>query len=142
MILTERDIFYLRERDGDSTTTDNPATPVAFVIDGDVVAAEGFSPPIGDGIFMANPTYTSRIEQIDGVDVEVITATVGEVSTDMILNEHLTAVLLSNAEAILIRRDSDLAVNTGWKHDENGFYLMETVDGVERRLNGMGNVAE
>jgi hypothetical protein len=142
MILTERDIFYLRERDGDSTTTDNPATPVAFVIDGDVVAAEGFSPPIGDGIFMANPTYTSRIEQIDGVDVEVITATVGEVSTDMILDEHLTSVLLSNAEAILIRRDSDLAVNTGWKHDENGFYLMETVDGVERRLNGMGNVAE
>ena len=142
MILTERDIFYLRERDGDSTTTDNPATPVAFVIDGDVVAAEGFSPPIGDGIFMANPIYTSRIEQIDGVDVEVITATVGEVSTDMILDEHLTAVLLSNAEAILIRRDSDLAVNTGWKHDENGFYLMETVDGVERRLNGMGNVAE
>ena len=146
MILTERDIFYLRERDGDSTTTDNPATPVAFVIDGDVVAAEGFSPPIGDGIFMANPTYTSRIEQIDGVDVEVITATVGEVSTDMILNEHLTAVLLSNAEAILIRRDSDRAVNAGqgqaWKHDENGFYLMETVDGVARRLNGMGNIAE
>ena len=142
MILTERDIFYLRERDGEYPETDNPATPVAFVIDGDVVAAEGFSPPIGDGIFMANPTYTSRIEQIDGVDVEVITATVGEVSTDMILNEHLTAVLLSNAEAILIRRDSDLAVNTGWKHDENGFYLMETVDGVERRLNGMGNVAE
>jgi hypothetical protein len=146
MILTTKDIFYLRERDGDSTTTDNPATPVAFVIDGEVVAAEGFSPPIGDGIFLANPTYTSRIESIDGEDVEVITATVGEISTDMILNEHLTSVLLSNAEAILIRRDSDRAVNAGqgqaWKHDENGFYLIETVNGVERRLNGMGNIAE
>jgi hypothetical protein len=142
MILTEIDIFYLRERDGEYPETDNPATPVAFVIDGEVVAAEAFSPPIGDGIFLANPTYTSRTETISGVDVEVITATVGELSTDMILNEHLTSVLLSDAEAILIRRDRDLAVNTGWKHDENGFYLMETVDGVEHRLNGMGNIAE
>ena len=146
MILTAKDIFYLRERDGDSTTTDNPATPVAFVIDGEVVAAEGFSPPIGDGIFLANPTYTSRIESIDGEDVEVITAKVGEISTDMILNEHLTAVLLSNAEAILIRRDTDIQVSAGmgqvWRHDENGFYFMETVNDVERRINGMGIVAE
>ena len=146
MILTAKDIFYLRERDGDSTTTDNPATPVAFVIDGEVVAAEGFSPPIGDGIFLANPTYRSRIESIDGEDVEVITATVGEISTDMILNEHLTAVLLSNAEAILIRRDTDIQVSAVmgqvWRHDENGFYFMETVNDVERRINGMGIVAE
>lgn len=140
MILTATDIFYLRERDGDSTTTDNPATPVAFVIDGEVVAAEAFSPPIGDGIFLANPTYTSRIEEIDGQDIEVITAVVGEVSTDMILEELLISVLLSDAEAILIRRDTDRAVTTGWKHDENGFYIMEIVDGVERRLNGMGNI--
>ena len=78
--------------------------------------------------------------------MEVITATVGEISTDMILNEHLTAVLLSNAEAILIRRDTDIQVSAGmgqvWRHDENGFYLMETIDGVEHRLNGMGNIAE
>lgn len=142
MILTATDIFYLRERDGDSTTTDNPATPVAFVIDGEVVAGEAFSPPIGDGIFLANPTYTSRIEKINGEDVEVITATVGEVSTDMILDELLTAVLLSDAEAILINRNTDRAVGIGWKHDENGFYVMEMVDGVARRINGLGNVVE
>jgi hypothetical protein len=138
MILTSIDIFYLLERDGDSTTTSNPATPVAFVIDGDVVAAEAFSPPIGDGIFLANPVYSSRIENINGQDTEVITATVGEIATDMILDELLTSVLLSNATAILIRRDTDIAVNAGWKHDENGFYVMQMVDGVERRLNGMG----
>jgi len=146
MILTAKDIFYLRERDGDSTTTDNPATPVAFVIDGEVVAAEGFSPPIGDGIFLANPTYTSRIENIDGKDVEVITATVKGISTDMILNEHLTAVLLSNPKAILIRRDTDIAVSAGlgqvWRHDENGFYFIETVNGIEKRINGMGDAVE
>lgn len=142
MILTSTDIFYLRERDGEWPATDNPATPVAFVIDGEVVAAEAFSPPIGDNIFLANPTYTSRIEKIDGRDTEVVTATVGDVSTDMILDELLTSVLLSNAKAILIRRDTDLAVNTGWRHDENGFYIMQYVNGVERRLNGMGKVVE
>jgi hypothetical protein len=142
MILTETDVFYLFERDGDSTTTDNPATPVAFVIDGDVVAAEAFSPPIGDGIFLANPTYTSRIEEIDGKNVEVITATVGDVSTDMILGELLTSVLLSEPTAIRIRRDTSVAVAAGWKHDENGFYVTLTVNGVERRINGMGNIVE
>jgi len=142
MILTETDVFYLFERDGDSTTTDNPATPVAFVIDGDVVAAEAFSPPIGDGIFLANPTYTSRIEEIDGKNVEVITATVGDVSTDMILGELLTSVLLSEPTAIRIRRDTSVAVAAGWKHDENGFYVTQTMNGVERRINGMGNIVE
>lgn len=142
MILTATDIFYLRERDGDSTTTSNPATPVAFVIGGDVVAAEAFSPPIGDNIFLANPTYTSRMEEIDGQTVEVVTATVGDVSTDMIVDELLTSVLLSNPTAIRIERDKSIMVTAGWKHDEDGFYIMQTVGGVERRLNGMGNVVE
>jgi hypothetical protein len=142
MILTETDVFYLRERDGDSTTTDNPATPVAFVINGDVVAAEGFSPPIGDNIFLANPTYTSRMEEIDGEQVEVLTATVGDVSTDMILGELLTSVLLSNPTAIRIERDKSIAVTAGWKHDENGFYIMQKIGGVDRRIDGMGRVVE
>jgi hypothetical protein len=140
MILTATDVFYLLERDGDSTTTDNPATPVAFVINGDVVAAEAFSPPIGDNIFLANPTYTSRMEEINGEQVEVITATVGDTSTDMILDELLTSVLLSDPIAIRIERDKSIAVAAGWKHDEKGFYVMQTVGGVERRINGMGNV--
>lgn len=142
MILTSTDIFYLRERDGDSTTTDNPATPVAFVIDGEVVYAHAFSPSIGDNIFLANPTYTSRIENIDGIDTEVVTATVGETSTDMILDEHFTAVLLSNALAIKIKRDTSILVNIGWKYDENGFYQSKYVDGVEKRIDGMGNIVE
>lgn len=142
MILTATDIFYLQERDGDITTTKNPATPVAFVIDGEVVAAEAFSPPIGDNIFLANPTYTSRIEKINGRDTEVVTATVGDVSTDMILDELLTSVLLSNATAIRILRDTSLKVNIGWKHDEKGFYSMQAVNGVMRRIDGMGKVVE
>jgi|688.fasta_scaffold265458_2 hypothetical protein len=140
MILTATDIFYLQERDGDSTTTDRPATPVAFVINGEVVAAEAFSPPIGDNIFLANPAYTARMEEINGEQVEVITATVGDTSTDMILDELLTSVLLSEPTAIRITRDKSLQVAAGWKHDEKGFYIMQTVGGVERRIDGMGNV--
>ena len=142
MRLTSTDVFYLRERDGDSTTTDNPATPVAFVIDGEVVAAEAFSPPIGDNIFLANPTYSSHVEEIDGKEVEIVTATVGDVSTEMILGELLTSVVLSSPLAIRISRETSRAVNAGWSHDDRGFYIMQTVDGVTRRLNGMGEVVE
>jgi len=67
MILTSKEIFYLYERDGDSTTSDNPATPIAFVIDGEVVFAEGFSPAVGENIFLLNPIFTSKMETIDGV---------------------------------------------------------------------------
>jgi hypothetical protein len=139
MRLTATDIYYLQERDGDSTTTDNPATPIAFVIDGDVVYAEAFSPPVAQSIFLANPTYSSATEEIDGQQVEVVTATVGETSTELIVSELFASVLLSNALVVLITRDKDLAVTAGWNHDSDGFYIMQRVAGVERRLNGMGD---
>jgi hypothetical protein len=142
MILNKTDIYYEPTRDGEYPAVEKPATPVAFVIDGEVVYADGFSPPIGDNIFLANPTYTSRIENIDGVDTEVITATVGETSTDMILDEHFTAVLLSYPLAIEITRTGSKFVDVGWKHDSNGFYQMKDVDGVMKRIDGMGNVVE
>lgn len=140
MILTATDIFYLKERDGDSTTTDNPATPIAFVIYGDVAATEAFSPPIADAIFLANPTYTVRTEEIDGQNTEVITATVGDVLTDMIVDELLTAVLLSDPTAVLINRDTDMNVSAGWSYDENGFYIMEASEDGVIRINGIGEI--
>ena len=140
MMLTATDIFYLQERDGDYTTTDNYATPIAFVIDGEVADSQAFSPPIADAIFLANPTYTSRTEEIDGQSTEVITATVGDVSTDIIVDELLTAVLLSNPTAIVIQRDTDMNVAAGWRHDENGFYIMSPSEDGEIRINGMGEI--
>ena len=142
MILYPKDIFYLQSRDGDSTTTDNPATPIAFVIDGEVVYAHGFSPPIGEGIFLSNPTYSSRIELIDGEEKEVVIADVEGTITEMLLDELFTSVLLSEHLAIRITRDRTLYVDVGWMHDENGFYTFQLVDGIEKRLNGMLEIVE
>jgi hypothetical protein len=140
MMLKHNDIYYLQERDGDYTTTDNYATPIAFVIDGEVATAEAFSPPIADAIFLANPVFTVRNEEIDGQETEVITATVGEVSTDMIVDELLTAVLLSNPTIVLMQRERDMNVAAGWRHDENGFYIMSPSEDGEIRINGMGEI--
>ena len=142
MILYPQDIFYLQSRDGDSTTTDNPATPIAFVIDGEVVFAHGFSPPIGDGVFLSNPEYSSRIELVDGEEKEITIANVDGVVTEMLLDELFTAVLLSNPLAVRITRHSSRYVDVGWMHDENGFYTMQVIDGVQKRLNGMLEVVE
>jgi len=143
MILKSSDIFYSSERDGtydgiSGPAVEHPVTPIAFVIGGEVVFAQGFSPSIGDNIFLANPTYTSRIEFIDGVETEIVIANVNGVVAEMIVDDLFTAVLLSNPLAILIKKRS--LVNTGWSHDENGFFVMQSIDGVERRINEMGDV--
>lgn len=143
MILKLSDILYSSERDGTydgigGPTVEHPVTPIAFVIDGEVVFAQGFSPSIGDNIFLANPTYTSRIEFIDGIETEIVIANVNGVVTEMIVEDLFTAVLLSNPLAILINRNS--LVDTGWNHDENGFFIMQSIDGVEKKINDMGDV--
>jgi len=143
MILTSYDIFYSSERDGTydgigAPAVEHPVTPIAFVIDGEVVFAQGFSPSIGDNIFLANPTYTSRIEFIDGVETEIVIADVNGVITEMIVDDLFTAVLLSNPLAILIKKNS--LVNTGWSYDENGFFAMQSIDGIEKKINDMGNI--
>jgi hypothetical protein len=140
MKLTLTDIIYLKERDGDSATTDNWATPIAFVIDGEVVYAEAFSPAIGENVFLMNPVFTSEIENIDGVPTEIVTASIGDVATDMVLDEKFTSVLLSEPLIVEIIRGRDNAVMEGWLYDDDGFYLKEIIDGVEKRIDGMGNV--
>lgn len=142
MILTAQDVFYLQSRDGDGSTTDNPSTPIAFVVDGDVVVANGFSPPIGEGIFLSNATYSSRVGLVDGEEREIIIADVDGTITEMALDELFTAVLLSNPLAVRLTKESSRYVDVGWMHDENGFYIMQLVDGVEKRLNGMLEVVE
>lgn len=143
MILQTSDIFYSSERDGtydgiDGPVVEHPVTPIAFVISGEVVYAQGFSPSIGDNVFLANPTYTSRIELINDIETEIVVANVNGTITEMVVNDLFTAVLLSNPLAILIDKHS--LVNTGWSYDENGFFVMQLIDGVERKINGMGDV--
>jgi len=140
MILKAEDIFYSKERDGEYPTVERPACPIAFVINNEVVFAHGFSPSIGDNIFLANPKYSSRIEIIDDVETEIVIAEVNGVITEMILDELFTSVLLSDALAVPISRTTSLYVNTGWKHDENGFFQTQFIQGVEKRINGMGVV--
>lgn len=139
MILSRYDIFYDRSRDGHYPEVTNPATPVAFIIDGEVVFADGFCPSIGDNIFLANPQYTSRLEVIDGIETEIVVATVGTTVTEMVVDELFTSVLLSEPLAIRITRTDSIMVDVGWKYDENGFYQMQEIDGVVKRINGMGN---
>lgn len=140
MRLTTQDVIYSLERDGQQT-----GVAVAFVIDGDVVYADAFSPSAG-AFFLTNPTYSSFIETIDGNEVEVIRVNnesgVEDVNsiTELILNELFTAVLLSEPKAIRITRERSRQAATGWKHDDEGFYIMQTINGVERRIDGMGRV--
>lgn len=143
MILKTADILYSPQRDGSYDGISGPqvahaVTPIAFVIDNEVVFAQGFSPSIGDNIFLANPTYTSRIESIDGVETEIVIANVNGAITEMIVDDLFTAVLLSTPLAVLIEKHS--LVNTGWSHDENGFFIMQLIDGVQKRIDSMGNV--
>jgi hypothetical protein len=140
MRLTLTDILYLRTRDGDYTTTDNWRTPIAFVIDGEVVYAQAFSPVIGESIFLMNPVFTSKIEDIDGVLTEIVIASVGDVQTEMIVGEKFTSVLLSEPLIVEIIGGRDNAVAEGWLYDNDGFYLKEIVDGVEKRFNGMWDI--
>lgn len=137
MILSMQDVLYSPTRDGEWPDVERPACPIAFVIDGEVVYAHGFCPEIGDNIFLANPTYSSRTDNVDGVDVEVVIATVGDTSTEMILSEELTAILLSEPVAAPITRETSLYVEVGWLYDENGFYSFKTIDGESKRVNGM-----
>lgn len=140
MRLTTQDVIYSLERDGQQT-----GVAVAFVIDGDVVYADAFSPKAGE-FFLTNPTYSSFTETIDGNEVEIIRVTdeygVEDPNgiSELILNELFTAVLLSEPKAIRITRDRSRQVATGWKHDDEGFYIMQMIDGVERRIDGMGRV--
>jgi hypothetical protein len=134
MRLTTQDVIYSLERDGQQT-----GIAVAFVIDGDVVYADAFSPSAG-AFFLTNPTYSSFTEVIDENEVEIVRATDESSTTELILNELFTAVLLSEARAIRITRERSRQVATGWKHDDEGFYIMQTIDGVERRIDGMGRV--
>lgn len=140
MILKEQDIFYSQERDGRYPEVERPACPIAFVIGGDVVFAHGFSPSIGDNIFLSNPTYSSRVETIDGVETEIVIANVNGTITEMIVNDLFTSVLLSDSLAVPISRTTSLYVNVGWKYDENGFFQTQTINGVSKRVNGMGQV--
>ena len=140
MKLTLTDIIYLKERDGDSATTDNWATPIAFVIDGEVVYAGAFSPVVGENIFLMSPVFTSQTENIDGVPTEIVTASVGDVVTEMVVGEKFTSVLLSEPLIVEIIRGRDNAVMEGWLYDDGGFFLKEIIDGVEKRIDGMGNV--
>ena len=140
MILKERDIFYLEERDGYYPEVERPASAVAFVIAGEVVFAHGFSPAVGDNIFLANPTYSSKIQNIDGVDTEIVIADVDGVITEMIVSELFTCILLSNALAVPMSRTTSLLVNKGWKHDVYGFYQLQVINGVSQRIIGMGVV--
>ena len=143
MILQLSDILYSSERDGTydgigGPVVEHPVTPIAFVIDGEVVFAQGFSPSIGDNIFLANPTYSSRVEIIDGVETEIVIANVNGAITEMIVNNLFTSVLLSNPNAVPITRGS--LVNVGWKYDENGFFLIESFNNVKRRIDENGIV--
>lgn len=123
MKLTLTDILYLQQRDGDYTTTDNWATPIAFVIDGEVVYAQAFSPSIGENIFLMNPVFSSKTEIIDDVPTEIVVASVGNEMTEMILDEKFTSVLLSDPIIIRLIRGKDNAVMEGWSYGSDGFYI-------------------
>ena len=137
MALSMSDVFYNPERDGEWPNVERPCSPIAFIINGNVVFANGFCPDIGDNIFLKNPTYSSRIDTIDGENVEVVIATIGDSTTEMVLSEQFTALLLSEPLAVQIDRNTSRFVEVGWKYDDSGFYSFKLINGIETRVNGM-----
>jgi len=143
MILVPDDIFYKPSRDGVAAdfgtshsyeVVEKPCTPLAFIIDGEVVLANGFTPHIGDDVFLANSIYTSRVDETSGV--EIILADTDGTVTEIAVDEMFTAILLSNPLVVPIVKGS--LVNIGWKYDEDGFFTTELINGVEQRIDQFG----
>ena len=127
MILTETNITFSPERDG------YPGVAIAFVIDGEVVYTKSFEPSFAENYLLNSPNITTSVDQPGAV---VIASSAG--SVEATVSEMLTAALLSNPLIIRLTLENGKHVTSGWRHDNEGFYVTTTRNGETVRYTGSG----
>ena len=113
---------------------------IAFVIDGTVVYVNAFNIELSKKIFLDGCTYSSNIEDINGTNHEVITASNGFYNIKFIVDDFLTSILLSNPQIVKLRIPEDRKVRSGWLYDGSIFHTNRVIGGIERVINGEGDV--
>lgn len=127
MILTETNITFSPERDG------YPGVAIAFVIDGEVVYTKSFEPSFAENYLLNSPNIAASVDTPSAI---VITSSVG--LAEATVSEMLTAVLLSNPLIIRLTLENGKHVTSGWRHDNEGFYVTTTRNGETVRYTGSG----
>ena len=127
MILAETNITFSPERDG------YPGVAIAFVIDGEVVYTKSFEPSFAENYLLNSPNIAASVDTPGAV---VITSSAGLVEATV--NEMLTAVLLSSPLIIRLTIENGKHVASGWRHDQDGFYVTTVRNGETVRHTGDG----
>ena len=134
-ILEQQDIFFNFQRDGAGE-----GYAIAFVIDDEIVHGGVFTISFAKDVLLKNPEFSSVY--INNNQIEVLIAKIKDKVFKFIADEKLTAVLLSNCSIHHLVFPQNRLVMPGWKYDGNMFYLIGTIDGVEKKINGQGDIVD
>lgn len=126
-MLTETDITFSPEKDG------YPGVAIAFVIDNEVVYTKSFKPSFAENYLLNSPNIAASVDQPGAV---VVTSSAG--SVEATVSEMLTAVLLSSPLIIRLTLENGKHVASGWRHDQDGFYVTTVRNGETVRYTGDG----
>lgn len=115
---------------------------VVFVMGDEVVHGGTFNLIFSKRVFRDDSIFSSENEMILGEEKEVITAINPEYTTKFIVDEMLTALLLSNPKIIRLSFPKDRKVMPQWKYDGESFYIYQEIDGVQKKINGEGEIVD
>lgn len=115
---------------------------VVFIMDDEVVHGGLFNLVFSKRVFRDDSVFSSAIELVNEKEQEVITATNSQYTTKFIVNEMFTAVLLSEPKIVKLSFPKDKRVMPKWKYDGENFYIYQIIDGVQRKINGEGEVID
>lgn len=115
---------------------------IVFIMDDEVVHGGLFNLVFSKRVFRDDSVFSSTIELVNEKQQEVITATNSQYTTRFIVNEMFTAVLLSEPRIVKLSFPKDKRVMPKWKYDGENFYIYQKIDGVQRKINGEGEVVD
>lgn len=132
-----RDLKFNIEKDGAGN-----GHAVVFIMDDEVVHGGVFNIIFSKRVFRSDSIYSSNIEIINEKQQEVITATNSQYTTRFIVDEMFTALLLSNPKIVKLSFPKDRKVMPQWKYDGENFYIYQIIDGIQRKINGEGEIVD
>jgi hypothetical protein len=134
-ILEKEDIFFNFKRDGFGN-----GYAFVFVIGNEVVHGGIFTISFSKNILFNKCEFSSEINMVGDSEKEIIIAKTLDKTYKFIVDEKLTAVLLSDPKIINLKFPENRLVMPGWNFDGKIFYTTESIDGVEKRIDGQGEV--
>jgi hypothetical protein len=134
-ILKQEDIFFNLQRDGAGN-----GYAIAFVIDEEVVHGGVFTISFAKKILLNNPEFSSFY--INNNEIEVLIAKTSSQEVRFVADEKLTAVLLSNCTIHHLSFPENRLVMPGWKYNGKYFYLNQNIGGIEKIINGQGEIID